>query len=113
MDIDFNYYGKKRSEAEALYRYYIWEDRTDFVNKDIVRILSVPGFVTGYMIGEMEITRLRDLAKKELGWRFLGEGFSLRSLASREYPLPYLEEHIRAYIACKKDPTREDCKEFL
>lgn len=113
VDIDFNYYGKKRSEAEALYRYYIWEDRTDFVNKDIVRILSVPGFVTGYMIGEMEITRLRDLAKKELGGDFSEKDFHYEVLRQGEYPLPYLEEHIRAYIACKKDPTREDCKEFL
>ena len=114
MDIDLNYYGKTRAQARQLYKKYIWEDDTDFVKKDIIRIISLPGFVTSYMIGEMEITRLRDLTKKELGTAvFTLKDFHYEVLRQGEYPLPYLEETIQYYIACKKDPTRIDCKEFF
>ena len=114
MDIDLNYYGKTRAQARQLYKKYIWDDNTDFVKKDITRITSVPGFVTSYMIGEMEITRLRDLAKTELGTAvFTLKDFHYEMLRQGEYPLPYLEETIQNYIACKKDPTRIDCKEFF
>ena len=113
MDIDLNYRGLKREQARRMYTQYLWEDNTDFAKKDIVRFFSLPGFATSYMIGEMEITRLRDLAKRELGQDFLLKDFHFEIMRQGEYPLPYLEEHIRAYIACKKDPSRSDCKEFL
>ena len=113
VDIDLNYYGKRRAQVRALYKKYVWEDNTDFANKDIVRIISVPGHVSSYMIGELEITRLMDLTKKELGRDFSFKDFHYEVLRQGEYPLPYLEETIQDYIACKKDPTRGDCKEFL
>ena len=112
-DIDLNYDGKTLKNVRDLYKQYIWEDNTDFAKKDIVRFLSVPGFVTGYMIGEMEISRLRALAERELGQDFSLKDFHYEVMRQGEYPLPYLDEHIRAYIVCKKDPTRVDCKEFL
>ena len=111
-DIDLNYNRGSRVQARALYNKYIWEDRTDFVNKDIVRLLSIPGFATGYLIGQMEFSRLRDLAERELGQDFELKDFHFEAMRQGEYPLPYLEEHIRAYIACKKEPTGEGCEEF-
>lgn len=111
-DIDLNYNRGSRVQARALYNNYIWEDRTDFVNKDIVRLLSIPGFATGYMIGQLEFSRLRDLAERELGQDFELKDFHFEAMRQGEYPLPYLEEHIQAYIACKKEPTGEGCEEF-
>lgn len=95
-----------------MYRQYLWEDKTDLANKDILRSQSAPGIVTSYMIGQMEISRNRDIAQSELGTDFDLEEFHYEVLRQGEVPLGYLEEHIRAYIACKKDPTIEGCKEF-
>ena len=113
VDIDLNFYSNKtKSQALALYKQYLWEDNTDLANKDILRSQSAPGFVTSYMIGQMEISRVRDIAERELGGDFLLEEFHYEVLRQGEFPLGYLEEHILAYIACKKDPTKEGCKEF-
>ena len=112
MDIDLNFVATPKSSALDMYRRFLWEDKTDLAQKDILRSQSVPGLVTSYMIGQMEISRVRDIAERELGLQFVLEEFHYEVLRQGEFPLPYLEEHIRAYIACKKDPTRGGCKEF-
>ena len=112
MDIDLNFDKKTKSQALAMYRQYLWEDKTDLANNDILRSQSVPGFVTSYMIGQMEFSRVREIAESELGTDFDLKEFHYEVLRQGEFPLPYLEEHIQAYIACKKDPTVEGCKEF-
>lgn len=95
-----------------MYRRYLWPENTDLANKDILRSQSVPGIVTSHMIGQIEISRVRDIAERELGRDFFLDEFHYEVLRQGEYPLPYLEEHIRAYITCKKDPTRVGCQEF-
>ncbi|XP_078384992.1 uncharacterized protein LOC144667449 [Oculina patagonica] len=114
VDIDLNFDANKpKSQALSMYRQYLWpDDNTDLANKDILRSQSLPGYVTSYMIGEMEISRVRDIAERELGQDFVLEEFHYEVLRQGEFPLGYLEEHIRAYIACKKDPLQEGCKEF-
>jgi len=112
VDIDLNFDKKSKSQAEDMFRQYLWEDKTDIANNDILRSQSIPGFVTSYMIGQMEFSRVRDIAETELGTDFDLKEFHYEVLRQGEFPLPYLEEHIRAYIACKKDPTTEGCKEF-
>ena len=112
MDIDLNFDKMTVSQARDMYRRYLWEHQTDLVNNDILRSQSAPGFVTSYMIGQMEFSRVRDIAERELGTDFDLKEFHFEVLRQGEFPLPYLEEHILAYIACKKDPTVEGCKEF-
>ena len=113
VDIDLHYYGKPVSDIREMYRKYVWEDNNHQVNKDIQRIQSTPGFVTSYMIGQLEIERVREMAEKELGEEFSLKDFHYEILREGEFPLDYLEEHITAYIACKKDPTRIGCKEMV
>ena len=55
---------------------------------------------------------IRSIAERELGRHFTSEEFLYELLRQGKLPQGYLEEHIRDYIACKKDPTIEGCKEF-
>ena len=112
-DIDLHFYGKQVSEIRELYRKYVWEDNNNQVNKDIRRIQSMPGFVTSYMIGHLEIERVRKMAEKELGNEFSLKDFHYEIFREGEFPLDYLEEHITAYIACRKNPTQIGCSEMI
>ena len=113
VDIDLNFYGEQVSEIRKMYRQYVWEDNNHQVNKDITRIQSLPGHVTSYLIGQMEISRVKEMAEKELGQDFSLKDFHYEILREGEFPLTYLEEHIKAYIACKKDPKKIGCTEFV
>ena len=113
VDIDLNFLGKEVAKVRDMYREYLWEDNNHQVNKDIIRIQSTPAFVTSYMIGQMEISRVRDMAEKELGPDFSLKDFHYEILREGEFPLDYLEEHIKAYIACKKDPQKIGCSEIV
>ena len=64
------------------------------------------------MFGQMEISRVRDIAERALGRDFNLRDFHYEVLRQGEVPLGYLEEHIRAYIACKKNPALPECTEF-
>ncbi|RMX39595.1 hypothetical protein pdam_00004022, partial [Pocillopora damicornis] len=113
VDIDLNYYDKTTSDALYLYKLYAWEDNTDLAQKDILRSQALPGFVASYVFGQMEISRVRGMAERGLGRDFNLKDFHYEVLRLGEYPLGYLEEHIRAYIACKKNPDRDECKDCL
>ena len=102
MDIDLNYYGKKRDYALDLYKQYAWEDNTHMARFDVLRYESWPGYPSSYMLGEMEISRVRAIAEKELGSEFSLKEFHYQLLRFGEYPLDYMEKYIRFYIKCKK-----------
>ena len=48
---------------------YTW-DTGDFARKEIVRYMSDPGQATAYMIGRLELIKMRQKATKELGKKF-------------------------------------------
>lgn len=113
VDIMFHFEGTDMSTILNLYKQYVWEDNTHQARKDISRILSTPGFVTSYMIGQMEISRVKDKAERDLGPEFSLKDFHYEILREGEFPLEYLEEHITEYIACKKNPNKIGCNEIL
>ena len=101
----------------------VWEDITDLAQKDVLFNKSITTFeniphqrrevvVTSDTTGQMEISCIRSIAERELGRHFTSEEFLYELLRQGKLPQGYLEEHIRDYIACKKDPTIEGCKEF-
>ena len=112
-DIDLNYYGTPTSTVRKMYRQYLWEDNSHQVKKDILRLQSLPGFTTSYMIGQIKISEMKALAKKELGEGFSLKDFHYEVLREGEFPLDYLEEHMKYYIACKKNSQDVGCEEFL
>ena len=73
MDLNFN----QTPEITVLdmYNEYVWKDNTDLVKKDVLRLQSALGFVTNYMIGQMEISRVSSIAGRELERDFTLEEF--------------------------------------
>ena len=69
------------------------------IESEINRYISWPGQATAYMLGMLEIRRLRDLAESGLGDKFKLRGFHDRVLGTGSITLPMLEESITAWIA--------------
>ena len=113
VDIDLNWRGENIQQAQTLYNKYVWLGDPDFVEKDLVRFFSFPGIATSYVIGQLNIVRIRDLVKTELGQDFSLKDFHYELLRQGEYPLPYLEENMKAYITCRKNSSQVGCEEFF
>lgn len=71
----------------------------DSVSSEIDRYAAVPGQATSYLIGSLEIQRLRRMAESELGERFDIRAFHDRILADGGVTLPMLGTSIDAWIA--------------
>jgi uncharacterized protein (DUF885 family) len=68
------------------------------VAAEIDRYIIWPGQATSYMLGMLEIRRLRDEAQQTLGARFDVKAFHDRVLEDGGVPLTYLGQKIRAWI---------------
>lgn len=66
---------------------------------EVDRYVVMPGQATSYMIGQLEIVRLRDKARDALGDRFDPRAFHNRVLLTGVVPLELLEREVDAYIA--------------
>jgi uncharacterized protein (DUF885 family) len=77
-----------------------WSE-TDIQN-DINRYISYPGQATSYMLGMMEIQRLRTLAEEELGDAFDLSAFHDRVVGFGGSTLPMLHVSILAWIEEQK-----------
>jgi uncharacterized protein (DUF885 family) len=71
----------------------------DVAASEVDRYIAWPGQACAYMIGYLEITRLRDEAKQKLGGRFELRTFHDRVLENGSVPLPVLRRTIEAWIA--------------
>jgi len=69
---------------------------------EVDRYISWPGQASSYMIGKLEILRLRDEAKKALGSRLDLKEFHERVLENGAVTLPMLTESIHRWIAAMK-----------
>lgn len=81
---------------------YLLENTTqnaDAAAAEIDRYAAVPGQATSYMLGSLEIFRLRKKAETALGERFDIREFHDRLLANGGVTLPMLEQTIDAWIA--------------
>jgi uncharacterized protein (DUF885 family) len=80
--------------------------RTTMPREEIVsevdRYIVWPGQATAYMLGMLEIQRLRDHAQRELGSRFDIKAFHDRILEDGSVPLPTLRAKIDRWIAAVK-----------
>jgi uncharacterized protein (DUF885 family) len=68
------------------------------IESEINRYISWPGQATAYMLGMLEIRRLRDKAEAELGDRFDLRSFHDRVLDYGGITLPMLDESINRWI---------------
>jgi len=68
------------------------------IEAEINRYISWPGQANSYMLGMLEIRRLRELAEAELGTDFDVRSFHDRVLGFGSITLPMLEESVQAWI---------------
>ncbi len=98
VDPGIHVLGWKRQDAID----YLLENTTqnaDAAAAEIDRYAAVPGQATSYMLGSLEIFRLRKKAETALGERFDIREFHDRLLANGGVTLPMLEQAIDAWIA--------------
>ena len=69
------------------------------IQNEIDRYISWPAQATSYMLGMLEIRRLRTLAENALGDDFDIRGFHDRVVGMGSITLPMLEESVEAWIA--------------
>jgi len=74
-------------------------EQREFVEVEVDRYIGDPGQATGYMIGMLEIRRLRDLAQAKLGPRFQLKEFHDHVLEDGMVTLPMLRAKIERWIA--------------
>jgi uncharacterized protein (DUF885 family) len=70
--------------------------------QEVDRYISWPGQATSYMIGYLEIHKLREEAEKALGQRFDLRAFHDRVLLGGNVPLPVLRARVEAWIKAQE-----------
>ena len=68
------------------------------IQNEIDRYISWPGQATSYMLGMIELRRLRTLAESRLGQSFDLRGFHDRVVGMGSITLPMLEESVTDWI---------------
>ena len=69
------------------------------VENEVDRYIGWPGQATAYMLGNLEIRRLREMAESQLGNRFDIRTFHDKVLEDGSVPLPFLRAKIERWIA--------------
>jgi len=72
------------------------------IQAEVDRYIAWPGQALAYKIGQLEILKLRDQAKKELGDKFDIRAFHDQVIDSGAMPLDVLDERITTWIATQK-----------
>lgn len=72
------------------------------VTAEVDRYIAVPGQATSYMLGNLEIRRLREYAQAELGAAFDVREFHDRVLEDGAVPLMMLREKIERWVQAKR-----------
>jgi uncharacterized protein (DUF885 family) len=112
-DSRFHYIGNfTRDDALELIKRYAW-DSGDIPDKEITRYQSLPGQGTAYVVGKLNIMKLRKLAEERLGEKFNLKDFHFQILQHGPSPFSFLEEMITMYIECVLDVKKDGCDELL
>ncbi|WP_239461995.1 DUF885 domain-containing protein [Occallatibacter savannae] len=73
---------------------------------EVDRYIAWPGQALAYKIGQLEILKLRDQAKKELGAKFDIRAFHDQVIDSGALPLDVLDERVTHWIAAQKSTSK-------
>jgi uncharacterized protein (DUF885 family) len=105
IDTGMHHYGWSRSQAiDYLARHTALSQHE--VETEVDRYISWPGQALSYMLGELEIRRLRAKAEQQLGPNFDIRKFHSMLLGLGSVPLPILDDEVDRFIArSKATPT--------
>lgn len=97
VDPGLHVLGWSRARAIDYMLEHVPEHRT-YIESEVDRYIADPGQATAYMIGRIEIERLRREAEDRLGPRFDIRRFHDRVLEQGSIPLPLLRSSIEAWL---------------
>ncbi|EDO45643.1 predicted protein, partial [Nematostella vectensis] len=101
-----------RDQAFQYFVDYVWDDG-DVIKKEITRYQSDPGQATAYMVGQLNLMRLREHARQQLGEAFNLKDFHYHLLKEGSAPLSYITDAINEYIRCTLNKEGEGCEYVL
>jgi uncharacterized protein (DUF885 family) len=104
VDPGLHVLGWSRQRAIDYMVAHIPESRA-YIESEVDRYIADPGQATAYMIGRIEIERLRDEAKQRLGSRFDIREFHDRVLEAGSIPLSLLRTRIESWLDEKTHTT--------
>ena len=90
--------GWTRQQAIDYMVAHLMYDR-QYIESEVDRYIANPGQATSYMVGRLEIERLRREAERRLGGSFDIRQFHDRVLENGNVPLPVLKEYIERWLA--------------
>jgi uncharacterized protein (DUF885 family) len=76
------------------------------IQAEVDRYIAWPGQALAYKIGQLEILKLRDQAKRELGDKFDIRAFHDQVIDSGALPLDVLDERITTWISAQKSGAK-------
>jgi uncharacterized protein (DUF885 family) len=86
-----------RSDVEYFHRYTAMDEPN--VQTEIDRYIAWPGQALAYKLGQLEILKLREQARQQLGSRFDLRAFHDKVLGAGPLPLDVLDSQVQQWIA--------------
>ena len=102
VDTGMNALGWPRAKAVDLMRENLMETDTQIGTESLRYSCDIPGQALAYKMGALEITRLREKARAELGPRFDIRRFHEAVLGRGSLPMTTLARHVDWFIAQEK-----------
>jgi len=90
-----------RQQMVDFFHQYTSEDEPD-VQAETDRYIAAPGQALGYMLGQLEILKLRQQAQEQLGGKYDVRAFHDEILNGGALPLDVLDQRVSAWIAEQK-----------
>jgi uncharacterized protein (DUF885 family) len=109
VDTGIHYFGWSRQQAID----YMTENTAlspHNIVAEVDRYIGWPGQALAYKVGELEITRLRHAAEKQLDDKFDLRAFHDEVLAVGSIPIPLLEKRIQRWVLAQKRSATEEEK---
>ena len=101
--IDTGLHSMGWSREQAIHYFVENSAKTEHdITVEVDRYIVWPGQALAYKTGELEIVRLRALARVELGDRFDIRAFHDEVLGAGPLPLDLLDARVREWIAARK-----------
>jgi uncharacterized protein (DUF885 family) len=104
LDTGVHYKHWTRQQMVDYFHNYTSEDEPD-LQAETDRYIAIPGQALGYMLGKLDILRLRQKAKDELSAKYDIRAFHDEVLNAGALPLNVMDQRVEAWIAQQKSAT--------
>ena len=103
VDTGIHYKHWTRQQVVDFFHEHSSEDEVN-IQSETDRYIALPAQALGYKVGQLEILKLRQYAKDQLGGKFNISTFHDEVLNGGALPLDILEERVHEWVAQQKAP---------